>query len=227
MSATSNASDAVRRGFDRGRRQPFGVRRVRHDEEAIGLDPPDDDVVDDVRVVGIEQVRVLRAPGPDAAEVVGEQPLQRVARARAARTRRCRGATRRTPPRARGTRGAPRARRCTAAASPSRRTAPCARRAPRAARRAGCSAARLRARRRSVGRSRALGRGVAAPRDARRGARGRAAAAAPPPRRRRRAATAARARTSRAGAGSRVGTARGSRRRDTARAAAAPSCSSW
>ncbi len=44
-------------------------------------DPPDDDVVDDVRVVGIEQVRVLRAARLDAVEVVRERPLeQRVPR---------------------------------------------------------------------------------------------------------------------------------------------------
>ncbi len=71
----------VRRGLDRGGREPFRVRRVRHHEEPLGLDPPDDDVVDDVRVVGVEQMRVLRPARPDPPEIVGEQPLQRVERA--------------------------------------------------------------------------------------------------------------------------------------------------
>ena len=60
-----------------------GVRRVRHHQEVAGRDPPHDEVVDDVRVVGIEEVRVLRTPGLDAVEVVGERPLQRGERARA------------------------------------------------------------------------------------------------------------------------------------------------
>ena len=58
-----------------------GVRRVGHHEEVARRDPPHDDVVDDVRVVGVEQVRVLRPPGRDAVEVVGERPLQRGERA--------------------------------------------------------------------------------------------------------------------------------------------------
>ena len=73
----------------------FGITR-----KSLGVDPPHDDVVDDVRVVGVEQVRVLRAPGLDAVEVVGERPLQRGERARAAALAPCRGATRRTRPRA-------------------------------------------------------------------------------------------------------------------------------
>ena len=53
-----------------------GVGRIGHHEELFVGDPPHDDVVDDVGVVGVEQVRVLRAPGCDPSEVVGERPLQ-------------------------------------------------------------------------------------------------------------------------------------------------------
>ncbi len=63
--------------------QAIRVRRVRHHEEPLGRDPPHDDVVDDVRVVRVEEVGVLRAAGRDAAEIVGEQPLQRVVCVRA------------------------------------------------------------------------------------------------------------------------------------------------
>ena len=59
-----------------------GVRRVRHDEQLVVVDPPHDDVVDDVGVVGIEQVRVLRPARTDPAEVVGERPLEHRHRAR-------------------------------------------------------------------------------------------------------------------------------------------------
>ena len=114
-----------------------GVGRVRHHEEALGCDPPHDDVVDDVRVVGIEQVGVLGAAGRDPGEVVGQQPLQQRVRVGVGDTRSSRGARRRTRPRLRGTPGAPRARRRTGSASPSRRTAPCGRRARGDARRSG------------------------------------------------------------------------------------------
>ena len=115
----------------------IGVRRVRHHEEAIGLDPPHDDVVDDVRVDRVEQVRVLRAAGLDPAEVVGEQPLERVERARPAELDGAEVRHVEHDRALRGTLGARRARPCTGAASPSRRTAPSARRARGAARRAG------------------------------------------------------------------------------------------
>ena len=51
--------------------------------EALGMtnelglvDPPHDDVVDHVRVAGIEQVRVLRTAGADPGEIVGEEALE-------------------------------------------------------------------------------------------------------------------------------------------------------
>ena len=69
------------RVLERGE-QRRGVRRVRHDEELVLGDPPHDDVVDDVRVVGVEQVRVLRASRLDASQVVRERPLQHVEGAR-------------------------------------------------------------------------------------------------------------------------------------------------
>ena len=79
---------------------------------SLGVDPPHDDVVDHVRVVGIEQVRVLRPARADAVEVVGERPLQQ----RRTRRRRCtrtepRCETSNTTARRRGTPGARRARR--------------------------------------------------------------------------------------------------------------------
>ena len=43
---------------------PFGVRGVGHDVEALVVDPPDDDVVEHRCVVLIEQVGVLGPPGP-------------------------------------------------------------------------------------------------------------------------------------------------------------------
>ena len=72
--AASAAAADSRSVFD-----AFGMTRNRS-----ALDPPHDDVVDDVRVDRVEQVRVLRAPGRDAAEIVGEQPLERVVRSPAA-----------------------------------------------------------------------------------------------------------------------------------------------
>ncbi len=63
--------------------QRCGVRRVGHHQEVARREPPHDDVVDDVRVVLVEQVRVLRLAGPDAVEIVGERPLQRGERTRA------------------------------------------------------------------------------------------------------------------------------------------------
>ena len=59
-----------------------GVRRVRHHEESVGVEPPHDDVVDDVRVARIEEMGVLRATAFDLAQVVREQPLQQFERAR-------------------------------------------------------------------------------------------------------------------------------------------------
>ena len=49
----------------------FSVRGVGHDVEFVVAHPPDDDVVDDEAVV-VQEVRVLRAPGCDLVEVVGE-----------------------------------------------------------------------------------------------------------------------------------------------------------
>ncbi len=66
----------------------LGVRRVGHHDEVAGRRPPHDQVVDDVRVVGIEQMRVLRPSRPDAIEVVGERPLQRGERPGAAHVHR-------------------------------------------------------------------------------------------------------------------------------------------
>ena len=55
---------------------PIGVRRVGHDVERRVVDPPDDDVVEHGRIVGVEQVGVLRPPRLDLGEVVGEGALQ-------------------------------------------------------------------------------------------------------------------------------------------------------
>ena len=139
-----------------------------------GADPPHDDVVDDVGVVGVEQVRVLRPAGTDAAEVVGERPLQRGERSGAAHVHRA-------EVRHVEHDGALAARavllehaRCTGSACPSRRTAPCARRARGAARRAATGSRRLQAARvtRSPRRDRspagAPGTGRASPRRCRR-----------------------------------------------------------
>ena len=49
----------------RASRTRAGVRRVRHDVEAVVVDPPHDDVVEHGCVVGIEEVGVLRPPRPD------------------------------------------------------------------------------------------------------------------------------------------------------------------
>ena len=51
------------------------VRRVGHDVEALLVDPPDDDVVDDEAVL-VEQVRVLGPAGVDPPQVVAERVLQ-------------------------------------------------------------------------------------------------------------------------------------------------------
>ena len=56
--------------------QRRGVGRVRHDEELVVADPPHDDVVDDMRIVGVEQVGVLRPSRFDAGQVVRERPLE-------------------------------------------------------------------------------------------------------------------------------------------------------
>ena len=53
----------------------FGITR-----NSSSRDPPHDDVVDDVRVVGVEQMGVLRATGLDPSQVVRERPLQEVER---------------------------------------------------------------------------------------------------------------------------------------------------
>jgi len=67
----------ARRVVERGE-QRRGVRRVRHHEELVVADPPHDDVVDDVRIVGVEEMRVLRAAGTDPRQVVGEEPLEQL-----------------------------------------------------------------------------------------------------------------------------------------------------
>ena len=54
----------------------IGVRRVRHHVEDLVVEPPDDDVVEDGTVGLVEQMRVLRPPGRDLRQVVGERPLQ-------------------------------------------------------------------------------------------------------------------------------------------------------
>ena len=134
-----------------------GVRRVGHHQEVARCRPPHDDVVDDVRVVGIEQVRVLRATGTDAVEIVGERPLQRGERAGAVHVHRPEVRHVEHDGAARDTRDAPRARRCTGSASPSHRTAPCARRGRGAARRAASGA------RGSLARGSRFGGGTAPP----------------------------------------------------------------
>jgi hypothetical protein len=59
----------------------IGVRSVGHHVEDIGLAlvarvPPHDDVVEDGRIVGVEQVGVLSPPRADLGQVVGECALQ-------------------------------------------------------------------------------------------------------------------------------------------------------
>ncbi len=76
------------RGFAQRVDERLGVRRVGHHQEVTGRGPPHDDVVDDVGVVVVEQVRVLRPARRDAVEIVGERPLQRGERARAAHVHR-------------------------------------------------------------------------------------------------------------------------------------------
>ena len=78
--------DAVRVHLRQRARDAIGVRRVGHDVERDVVDPPHDDVVDHRRVLRIEQVRVLRAAGPDLAEIVGECRLQHVERAHTVHT---------------------------------------------------------------------------------------------------------------------------------------------
>ena len=116
----------------------IGVRRVRHHEELVGRDPPHDDVVDDVRVVRIEQVRVLRPPGRDAVEVVRERALQQRVRVGAGDPQRAEVRDVEDDRARSGRPGAPRARRRTGSASPSRRTRRAWRRGRGARRRAGC-----------------------------------------------------------------------------------------
>ena len=174
----------------------FGITR-----KSLGVDPPHDDVVDDVRVVGVEQVRVLRPPGLDAVEVVGERPLQRGERAGAVHAHRAEVRDVEHHRVARGTPGAPRARRVywIGISQPPNGDHARAERAVLGVERAvtqRSTSGRLGGRLLGVGRCGADGAG------ARSSGSGSVRAD-----RRRRAATAARARTSRAGAGSRAGRA--------------------
>jgi hypothetical protein len=77
---TLHGEDAARRrrvGTADGVHDAIGVGRVRHHVEDRVVDPPHDDVVEH-RPGFVEEVRVLRAPGADLAQVVGQRLLQMI-----------------------------------------------------------------------------------------------------------------------------------------------------